>query len=198
MGLSTHRDSPIGTSRSRRSRGHQHRFSCARQPSKPHPRTKQTAFPAGRSVPGRGGPDGRGVRDQDKTGARACARLAHETVRPGRKSAGQLPLASGEGQVDGADAEPDGHPGTVLQRLITPAAPWTMNQGHQRRRQAWNRCSPSGEEAGGSAGIGHHPPLLGLLGPTGTVGSVARAAGALVGQPVAAVGPSDDRPRTGG
>jgi hypothetical protein len=54
----------------------------------------------------------------------------------------------------------------------------------------------------GSAGIGHHLPLLGLLGPAGAVGSVGVAAvgpaGALVGQPVAAVGAADDGLGAGG
>jgi hypothetical protein len=54
----------------------------------------------------------------------------------------------------------------------------------------------------GSAGIGSHPPLLGLLGPADAVGSIGvaavGAAGALVGQPVTAVGPSDDGPGAGG
>ena len=49
----------------------------------------------------------------------------------------------------------------------------------------------------GSAGIGHHLPLQGLLGPARAVGSIGvaavGAAGALAGQPVAAVGSSDDR-----
>jgi hypothetical protein len=56
-----------------------------------------------------------------------------------------------------------------------------------------------------SASIGHHLSLLGFVwsagssGPTIAVGVAAvGAAGALVGQPVAAVGPSDDRPRPGG
>jgi hypothetical protein len=68
-----------------------------------------------------------------------------------------------------------------------------------------------------SAGIGNHPPRLGLVGSAGavaaggTVGPPALAtalpvagvaavgtAGALVGQPVAAVGPADDRPGPGG
>jgi hypothetical protein len=52
----------------------------------------------------------------------------------------------------------------------------------------------------GSADIGHHLPLLGLVGPAGAVDSVGSvgvaavgAVGALAGQPVAAVGSSDDR-----
>ena len=56
-----------------------------------------------------------------------------------------------------------------------------------------------------SAGIGHHPPLRGLLrsaganGPTGTVDVAAvGAACALTGQPLAAVGPADDCPGPGG
>jgi hypothetical protein len=54
----------------------------------------------------------------------------------------------------------------------------------------------------GSASIGHHLPLRGMVGPAGAVGSVGVAAlgavGALVDQPVAAVGPADDRPGPGG
>ena len=57
----------------------------------------------------------------------------------------------------------------------------------------------------GSADIGHRLPLLGLVGPAGAVDSVGSvgvaavgAVGALAGQPVAAVGPPDDRPRAGG
>jgi hypothetical protein len=55
----------------------------------------------------------------------------------------------------------------------------------------------------GSVDIGHHLPLLGLVGPAGAVDSVGSvgsvgvaavgAVGALAGQPVAAVGSSDDR-----
>jgi hypothetical protein len=53
----------------------------------------------------------------------------------------------------------------------------------------------------GSADIGHHLPLLGLVEPADAVDSVGSVgvaavgtAGALAGQPVAAVGSSDDRP----
>src|SRR4029453_7778021 len=63
-----------------------------------------------------------------------------------------------------------------------------------------NRGSPSGWSGRvGSASIGRHLPLLGLVGSVGSVGVAALgAAGALADQPVAAVGPSDDRPRPGG
>jgi len=51
----------------------------------------------------------------------------------------------------------------------------------------------------GPAGIGHHLALLGLVGPVGLVGVAAVGpAGALAGQPVAAVGPADDHPDPGG
>ena len=57
----------------------------------------------------------------------------------------------------------------------------------------------------GSAGIGHHPPFLrsvGSAGPFVTDGAVGLAAlgpaGALAGQPVAAVGAASDRPRPRG
>ena len=84
-----------------------------------------------------------------------------------------------------------------------PTVPWGHDPGNQRRRQAWNGCLLSGWSGGrGSAGIGHHLPLLGLLGPAWAVGSVGVAAvgtaGALAGQPVSAVGPADDRPGAGG
>jgi hypothetical protein len=56
-----------------------------------------------------------------------------------------------------------------------------------------------------SAGIGNHPPLLGLARSADAVGSVRSvvvasvgAAGPLAGQPVAAVGSSDDCPGAGG
>jgi hypothetical protein len=56
--------------------------------------------------------------------------------------------------------------------------------------------------SGGSAGIGHRLSLLGLMGSVGAVSSVGlatfEAAGALAGQPVGAVGPSDDRPGPAG
>jgi hypothetical protein len=81
------------------------------------------------------------------------------------------------------------------------AAPLAMNQGHQASQHVRTavRC-PAGQVR--SASIGHHLPLLGLVGPAAAVGSVGMAAlgaaGALAVQPVTAVRPSDDRPGAGG
>jgi hypothetical protein len=103
---------------------------------------------------------------------------------------GQVPVGGGEGLSEEISTKPDRRLGTALQRLITQRR--LGHAGHEidNRRGTAVRSLTGGPVR--SAGIGHRRSLLGLLGPAGAVGSVGvatvGAAGALVGQPVIAVG----------
>src|SRR5829696_1335088 len=134
--------------------------------------------------------------------SRACSLLGHQTVRHWQK---QRRTAPREGAAEAQVQRPLRNQmdlGTALQRRMTQRRlgpePGDIKLDNRREpRLPVRLVGPVG-----SAGIGRHHSLYGLLGPAWAVGSVGlvalRAAGALAGHPAAAVGPSDDRPSPGG
>jgi hypothetical protein len=144
-------------------------------------------WPADPFVCGRGGPARRTRAISRGRTLRVCSRLAQETGRHRQEQRGTVTSRGDRSQVE----QPGRNRMDTLER-----APAT----HDPQRRGGPQYSRSSRVSRWrSAGIGRHLLLLGLLRPARAVGAIGRAAcsaaDALVGQPMTAVGPSDDRPR---